>query len=1158
VRHRHVAWTGKPGAWRGLGELVATASILLLLLPQASLAAAQKPRCDALDPQATGISEWQFDVDIHSRTQITISLPAGGDFVLAATESNADVVLEIIGDLRADNPVRRTGTQLLLLHMSNNDPIRLSGHTKPHAAHAAHVLLRAFDMNPRIIDDPCVSIVRAIAGADSAYAEGQAIVAGQSTGSKASATSQFQFAEAQYRKAFELAGPEAPPHLRARLAHALAAISYQDLHRWRDSERWAAAASSFYDLAKDPYNRARAQALQAAARMELATLPEAASANEAVRSDSHALLLKAIAQLHDLAQFHAVRGELYDQALQLNNIGLALYYQGLNDDAIAAYRKALPIYAQLGERYRQAQVFQNIAVANGELNRYAAAIVGYQHALALLNSEESPKLYADTLNNCALANLSLGHLEEALQQNEAALEIFTHIQDQREQGRSLFGIARVYAAAGNYPLADVFLRQSLAIRSATLDARGRVDTLLALSFVATQEDREEEALQYNQEAITIAVDPAVRVRALNHLAEAQSLRGEQSDAMTSIAFAGDVARNADRASRATVALERSGLESRAGHLTQAQRDGRFALASFRRLGLDVWTFDSYVALAKIEGKQGRSSDAIRDLNRAIDISEHIRNQAAGAELRAGLMQSLRPAFDLKIDLLAVAFRDAVSLGDKVGARQSAAAALQTAERYRARAMRDIAGTRLENLSNEVLQDLIATKSALLTQISVLRSKLGQPNAGTPPSNDIEGSTELAGLLQRMSSLDARIASAGNVSTRQGYLDFDSAHLIEKLPPRVALVSYWFTSSKLYAWVAVSGQLEFCDLGNVVSIRSEASRVHAVHNAIQSETPETRFRSSDALAQSILDPLLHLIPRDTTKLVIIPDGLLHYIPFAALPTSHVLPPRFLINDFDIVYAPGIATVLEAPAASQPMGGRMLLVDDAVYGSDDPRWAAVKSKGAAQPVHIPAISLAIADSSGSHNYARLPGTADEAGTIARRMPAETVDRLEGFKATRAAVLGSPLETYRYIHFAVHGTTDADIPQLSSIVLSSYNETGERIQDRVWAGDLLTRRFNAETIVFSACDTALGKRVAGEGLVGLRYMALARGAKSVVASLWPVPDRVTSELMNEFYGQLLDHGRPPGDALAIAMRRMISTGITDSALWAPFTVSISTIAK
>jgi CHAT domain-containing protein len=231
--------------------------------------------------------------------------------------------------------------------------------------------------------------------------------------------------------------------------------------------------------------------------------------------------------------------------------------------------------------------------------------------------------------------------------------------------------------------------------------------------------------------------------------------------------------------------------------------------------------------------------------------------------------------------------------------------------------------------------------------------------------------------------------------------------------------------------------------------------------------------------------------------------------------------------------------------------MLLVADAVYGIDDPRLPAPTI-----PDNSAAGRPTLSDRAESQAFSRLPGTAEEARRIARGLPVDMIDRLEGVEATRTAVLGHPLESYRYIHFAVHGITDADFPQLSSIVLSSYDQTAKRIEDHLWAGDLLTRSFDAETIVFSACDTALGKRVAGEGLMGLRYMALARGAHSVVASLWEVPDRITAGLMSDFYTQLINQQADPASALAISMRHVIAAGPRDPALWAAFTVTTSSL--
>jgi CHAT domain-containing protein len=97
------------------------------------------------------------------------------------------------------------------------------------------------------------------------------------------------------------------------------------------------------------------------------------------------------------------------------------------------------------------------------------------------------------------------------------------------------------------------------------------------------------------------------------------------------------------------------------------------------------------------------------------------------------------------------------------------------------------------------------------------------------------------------------------------------------------------------------------------------------------------------------------------------------------------------------------------------------------------------------------------------------------------------------------------------------------------------------------------NAEVFVLSACDTAVGREVAGEGLLGLRYAALASGAKSVVASMWQVPDRPAAELMTAFYSHLIRDHESPGSALTEAMREA-RQHFKDPALWGAFEISIT----
>jgi len=261
--------------------------------------------------------------------------------------------------------------------------------------------------------------------------------------------------------------------------------------------------------------------------------------------------------------------------------------------------------------------------------------------------------------------------------------------------------------------------------------------------------------------------------------------------------------------------------------------------------------------------------------------------------------------------------------------------------------------------------------------------------------------------------------------------------------------------------------------------------------------------------------------------------------------------FQIGKYEVANRSSIAAVLTQNRHQQPADG-LLLVADAVYAVDDLRLVQAVAPRRA----VAAESLQLRGASNMATLERLPATAAEASGIARIAAPLKVDYLEGFGATRDAVLSRPLERYRYIHFAVHATTDAEIPQLSSLVLSTHDADGHPLETRIWAGDLMGRRFNARAVVLSACDTALGRNIDGEGLFSLRYVVLARGAQSVVASLWAVPDRSTANLMQSFYKGLLQENRRPESALALAMRQMLQHGSADPAFWAPFTATVASL--
>jgi CHAT domain-containing protein len=167
------------------------------------------------------------------------------------------------------------------------------------------------------------------------------------------------------------------------------------------------------------------------------------------------------------------------------------------------------------------------------------------------------------------------------------------------------------------------------------------------------------------------------------------------------------------------------------------------------------------------------------------------------------------------------------------------------------------------------------------------------------------------------------------------------------------------------------------------------------------------------------------------------------------------------------------------------------------------------------------------------ARLPGTRREVAAIAGLFPKEMVTTVLGDEARESVVQGlardGKLKDYRYLHFAAHGRYDPRSAYRTALLLApdpdrtadpaGFDTDGEVTAEeiaRTWALD-------ADLVVLSACESGLGKQAGGEGFLGFAQPLLAKGARSLVLSLWKVDDRATSLLMARFYQNLL--GKRPG---------------------------------
>jgi CHAT domain-containing protein len=158
-------------------------------------------------------------------------------------------------------------------------------------------------------------------------------------------------------------------------------------------------------------------------------------------------------------------------------------------------------------------------------------------------------------------------------------------------------------------------------------------------------------------------------------------------------------------------------------------------------------------------------------------------------------------------------------------------------------------------------------------------------------------------------------------------------------------------------------------------------------------------------------------------------------------------------------------------------------------------------------------------------RLIGSRREAAAILALVPPSERKEALDFQANLQVATSPELGEYRIVHFATHGLLNSRHPELSGIVLSLVNERGEPVDGFLRLNEVYNLKLPADLIVLSACRTALGTDIKGEGLVGLTRGFMYAGSPRIAASLWKVDDAAAADLMKRFYEAMLgkDHLRP-----------------------------------
>ncbi|MEO1085857.1 MAG: CHAT domain-containing protein, partial [Acidobacteriota bacterium] len=309
-----------------------------------------------------------------------------------------------------------------------------------------------------------------------------------------------------------------------------------------------------------------------------------------------------------------------------------------------------------------------------------------------------------------------------------------------------------------------------------------------------------------------------------------------------------------------------------------------------------------------------------------------------------------------------------------------------------------------------------------------------------------------------------------------------------------------------------------------------------------------------LSRLVLEPALALVSPDAEvkRWLVVPDGALHYVPFAALPVSAAGEGAAepLLVRTEVVHLPSLTARLRLRAAARGVhdGPALAVVADPVYQESDPRFQALLADSgdlaaapAAAPVRRP------------FARERLTWSGEEARAIVDAAGgSRDVHLALGFDAALDLVGSQELGQHRIVHLAAHGVLDGRHPELSGLMFSRWRADRRPRESFLRLHDIYALRWRAELVVLSGCATAAGVESRSEGVTGLAQGFLEAGAGDVVASLWPVRDRATAELMARFYKALLGDGLTPSAALRRAQLSMRGERrFGDAYFWAPFLV-------
>jgi CHAT domain-containing protein/tetratricopeptide (TPR) repeat protein len=897
---------------------------------------------------------------------------------------------------------------------------------------------------------------------------------------------------------------------RALAAYSLANLQYVARDDWAAAVRAAEIAGEAFRSAGDRLGTQNAATLRAAAELELASAMNAGTQS----AEQRALYEAADRRLKDAAAYFAEHAQPVRAVYAVNMRGIRALNVGAYEEAGNLFSQAVEMAKANDDVADQAKSLANLAWVHNRRGFIAQAASEYSSLLPMVDRERQPYQYAALLANYGFCLIALGDFDRALAVHTEALELFTKIGDEDERATELAALGSLYFRVGDTSRALETLRAAIVSQERVSDTRGLASTLRLAGSVSTSVGQHDIALEYLRRSAKIDANPHSVARTRVLIAGELRVLGDLRAAETEL---DQVLKSPNPLVRANALEERARLRLAQGNSAAAITDLRSADRQYTDLGLDFSRIDTNTALSQLLLASRDIAGASAAADEAVSIVRRIRVKSANPEWRAHFLSARYSPFEARIAV------DLASGG--AGDLDAAWRGFRTAEEVRARSLADQlafdlnAGEARRDPEGDALSVRL-TAQQLRLETRVQRQD-GDEAATLALRRDIE---------ETRAQIDANRLRQAAVASSESTLP-DSLRLVqEKLPADTVVLAYFVGDSRTHAWLLSRTTLKHAELGGRESL------AHAIDAAFAAQSGGGGRAAERRLSTLLLG---QLIDGTTEKrMLVIPDGPLNGVPFAALPVpgsaSDLLVDRFVLG-----YAPSLSLAMQSAPRARAGHTRVAVISDPVYAPDDRRLPALGKGGnyrgprAASP----------------NKLTRLPYSALEARAVLKTFgPKDTIE-LTGFEATPSRVLQLASSPLAVLHFATHAIARKDSPEQSALFLSEYTPEGALVTDsRLTANDITRNGLRADVVVLSGCATGDGSALRGEGVLGLTYGFLANGSGSVIASLWPVEDASTARFMNEFYRAYRATGRA-AESLRSAQLRTRGTAATPA--WSSFVV-------